>query len=92
MPSCNLTMIAHLERCRSCNRPIVWANTSNGKTMPLDPEPSDRGNLVVSLTDNILHAGVVRGPQRDGLRAARKPLYLSHFTTCPHADNWRKNR
>lgn len=90
--SCNLTMIAPLEHCRSCGRPIVWARTSNNKSIPLDPEPAPRGNLVVSLTDSILHAGVTRGPQLDGLRAAHKPLYLSHFTTCPNADTWRKKR
>lgn len=92
MPSCNLTMIAPLEHCRSCGRPIVWARTSAGKSMPLDPEPTDRGTLVVALTEDILHAAVVKGPQRDGMRAAHKPLYLPHFTTCPHADTWRTKK
>lgn len=92
MPSANLTMIAPLEHCRSCGRSIVWARTPNRKAMPLDPEPTPRGNLVVSLTADVLHAAMVKGPQRDGIRAAHQPLYLSHFTTCPHADTWRTNR
>ncbi len=92
MPSANLTMITPVEHCRSCGRPIVWAETAAGKRIPLDPEPSERGNVTASLHTGVLHAGVVRGPHRDGLHAAHKPLYLSHFTTCPHADTWRTRR
>ncbi|MEZ5152095.1 hypothetical protein [Rhodococcus zopfii] len=85
-------MRAATEKCRSCRHQIVWAQTVNGKAMPLDVEPSERGNVAVDLVFGVLHAGVVSGPDRDSLRAAKRPLYLSHFTTCPHADNWRNNR
>jgi len=67
-----------MSACRSCKQPILWGKTVNGKAMPIDPEPVAGGN--VELVDG--RANVVT-PEPDVAR------YVSHFTTCYAADNWR---
>lgn len=78
------------ERCRSCRAQIAWAITPNGKKLPLDPEPHDQGNLTVSLDGGVLRTGVVLRAAREAMHEAGNQLYLSHFATCAHADQWRK--
>lgn len=67
--------------CSSCKQRIVWARTTSGKAIPLNPEPLIGGNL--ELTD-----GVVRYVQPSGNVA----LYTAHFSNCPSADAHRKGR
>lgn len=76
--------------CRSCGAPIVWAVTeATGARIPIDAEPAPDGNLrvrpgeppkaaVVGATIDLLD------PEDDGTR------YLSHFVTCPNADEHRR--
>ena len=69
-------------RCRSCNAPIEWAWTENGKRIPLDPGTHDRGNLEPTDPDDPhpIVRYVTPGP---GLRR-------SHFASCPNANRHRK--
>lgn len=83
------------ERCRSCKAPILWVHTTTGSIMPLDPEPVAGGNVALTgrnirLTDD--------GPLRPEARvepAGTVSLFdtvehrVSHFATCPQADDWR---
>lgn len=70
-----------MTRCRSCGAPIVWAVTAAGKRMPLDAEPVYAiGSGVVSLNGD--EVAVVERP---------RPLYVSHFATCPNADQHRRS-
>jgi hypothetical protein len=75
--------------CRSCKAPIIWAETTEGKRMPVDAEPSEPGNIKL----------VDRGPRRlpiavildaTALRSTTEVLRLSHFATCPEGRNWRR--
>jgi hypothetical protein len=68
---------------RSCKQPIRWATTRNGYPIPLDPEPAANGNLHV---DDDGRATIV---PRDR-RATAGALYVSHFATCPYADQHRR--
>lgn len=70
--------------CKSCGAPIVWATTTGGAAIPLDPEPADDGNVLV---DTETGKATVLGSQ-----AGYEPLerYKSHFATCPHAKRWRR--
>jgi len=71
-------------QCRSCGAPIFWAETEHGNRMPLDAEavrPESKNTFVL----------------RQGVAVAVPPLvyfnephYISHFATCPHADQHRK--
>ncbi len=67
-------------KCRSCGALIVWVVTQNGKRMPVDAQPSEKGNLRI---DN----GVAYvEPAYEG------PKYLSHFATCKQAAQHRKGK
>lgn len=83
------------DECRSCRAPIVWATTEQGKSMPIDAGPVDNGNVYyLDQKSSPPRVRVLAGPQptleedadsADGLR------YLSHFATCPQADQWRRS-
>ena len=77
-------------RCASCRAEIVWATTTKDKPIPLEPASTPNGNLAVYQVDGGgLRAVIVQGPRRDAMRDCGQPLYLSHFVSCPHADEWR---
>lgn len=65
--------------CRSCGRQIVWAETSHGKKVPLDPKAlvfsvmNDKGKLIA-----VKPSGGPIGEQ----------FMVSHFATCPDANKW----
>jgi hypothetical protein len=64
-------------QCRSCGAPILWAVSKDGKRMPLNIDRSP--------------GLVVEGEQSDGTPiVASRPVYTSHFSTCPDADDWRR--
>lgn len=68
--------------CRSCEAPVIWTVTTTGKKMPIDEQPSPRGNLVYV-------EGVARASTAEDQRL-RRPLYTSHFATCPDAARHRR--
>jgi hypothetical protein len=82
--------------CRSCRAPMRWVSMTSGKRNPLDVEPHPNGNvLLVEHTNDageVWRLGVVlHNPDLlDELRELNVPLYLSHFTTCPDADEHRR--
>lgn len=71
-----------MSRCRGCDAPIIWATTRLGSRMPLDEEPTRQGNMV-------LLRGEARHATEDD-RALRRPIYASHFETCPKSGEWRR--
>jgi hypothetical protein len=76
--------------CRSCGAAIWWATTEAGKSIPIDPDPTEGGNvkLVGGTTgDPGIRQVVVLGP--DDARRFTGALYVSHFVTCSQADDWR---
>lgn len=62
------------KKCRSCEAEIVWARTAGGSPIPLDAKPERR--FVVM--------------QEDPLVVQSQVTYVSHFATCPNADQHRK--
>ena len=94
-----------MAQCSSCRAEIVWVytDTAKPKPMPLDPEPGKFGPKGEpprvrkerveddprggGLTRKIVH--VLRDNE---LEANTKPLYQSHFVTCPFADQHRKTK
>ncbi len=71
--------------CRSCHQPIVFAWTTKGKKLPLDPEPSPAGTVRLDRTT----AYVLSAADTVTLRAADQALHTSHISTCPDAGAWR---
>ncbi len=67
--------------CRSCGALVLWAQTTIGKRIPLDRQPTPTGNII--LLDGV--ASYITGdPPLD------TPRYVSHFATCPHGPSWRR--
>ena len=65
--------------CRSCNREIVWAETSHGKKVPLDPKALVFS--VMSQGDKLIAVKPTGGP-------IGERFMVSHFATCPDANQW----
>jgi hypothetical protein len=73
--------------CNSCSAPVIWARTTNGKSMPVDAEPTEQGNVeLLPLVAGVRTPEAVVHPQHP---LGAGPLRTSHFATCPHADQWR---
>lgn len=59
--------------------------------MPIDPMPNRNGNIrVVRATRDQAH--VLAGRNLDQARRSGEKLYVSHFKTCPQAQQWRGER
>lgn len=76
-----------LGACRYCGKPIAWVKTVAGKSMPVDPKPVPfvpDGGKDYFVCDN---GRVVRGiADKNGSEKG----HISHFATCPYADQARK--
>lgn len=59
------------QRCKTCNRKLVWARTAEGKLIPLD---------VVAPVYTLIEVNGRREAVRTTLH------FVSHFATCPDAD------
>lgn len=78
-----------MSECSSCHAEILWAIVEkSGKRIPLDPEPTFLGNLAI-IDPNASTINVEYVMAGGGLFEER-PLYVSHFVTCPHADQHRR--
>lgn len=75
--------------CRSCGAPIAWVITVKGRRMPLDPDPVEDGNVWIMRVEGAqLVAGV--SLNAEGVPPLVRERYVSHFVTCPNADQHRK--
>lgn len=80
--------------CVSCKAPIFWAIVRGvkrgSKPMPVDFEPVENGNLRMVKAESpvvmTMSMQLELGEVDDGVR------YVTHFVTCPDADNWRAGR
>lgn len=78
-------MTVQTSRCDSCDAAIVWMKTSNDKNIPVDADSIDEANL------EFVHN------ERAGRPDYRSPLFdpdehVTHFRTCPNADQHRRRR
>ncbi len=89
--------------CRSCRAPIVWAETTQGRRIPLDaedmggwkaPTPAPDGNVMAtgSRLDPKFGSVMIVQILGPGQAPAGETLYRSHFATCPQADAHRGGR
>ena len=78
-------------KCRGCGAPIVFVKSVAGKSMPCDvglkpfwKKPRGSGRVVTI-------DGEVVSCEFDGPRSTVSGFgYVSHFSTCPNADKFRK--
>ena len=82
-----------MSACRSCGAAIVWLEIRpGGRRMPVDAEPSAKGNVIADLTQAVgvvIPAAALAQVKAD---TPDEPLYVSHFATCPDADAWRETQ
>jgi hypothetical protein len=72
--------------CRSCEAPITFARTAKGHRMPIEPAKNGNGNLKLQPSLD---------PKEPPLAVNVAPgtgTHVSHFATCPHAPQHRKER
>lgn len=79
-----------MAKCRSCNARVEWAITENGKTMPIDPAPDPKGNLIKTGTMIQGKPEVHVINSRDE-RMPDERRFVSHFATCVNADQHRRS-
>lgn len=78
-------------RCTSCQAEIVWTVTVTGTRMPVDLAPYATGNVRLDLDGFTIRATVTPDATPDMFDPTDSGFrYLSHFATCAHADEWRK--
>lgn len=74
-------------RCGSCGAPIIWTTTEGGDRMPCDAHPVAGGNVRIlpGGKAKVTPGGMIDmfDPTDDGVR------HVSHFATCPDANEWR---
>lgn len=78
-----------MSQCKSCGASIVWAQTVNGKRMPVDELEVTGGNIRLSRAKQdprdppLVMATVVKPGEG---------THRSHFSTCPGATTHRSKR
>lgn len=78
-------------KCRGCNAPIVWIECASGKRMPCNPNPVTYWEMPGATGKVVTPNGEVISCEFKGdLQAATGIGYISHFSTCPHAGQFRK--
>jgi len=75
--------------CRSCGAKVKWIQLESGKWNPVDPElissaDCEHGDIMVT------EDGEVRKIDHSENDYEVFDGYVSHFSTCPEADKWRK--
>lgn len=74
------------DTCKSCGAAIIWARTSAGKPMPVDAALTRGANVRLRWEGSDVRADVVKASLAFGSTDTR----MSHFVTCPKADQWRR--
>ena len=77
--------MAESRPCKACKAPLLFVPTENGKAMPLDAEPSAGGTIEIRDGVAVVHSV-------EAAAQMHRPLYRSHFSTCPRAGEFRKPR
>lgn len=72
-----------------CGRLIRWVLTEGQKRIPLDPDPTSDGNVVlVHLPDGRIRARVLAGHQLPAQQTAYRP----HWATCPASTHFKARK
>ena len=84
--------LRRIDKCGGCGAPIIWATSAaTGGRMPVDAEPSPKGNLLLVLTIDRKWVAIVMGQAtREAGQSKPGERHTSHFATCPHASRYRK--
>lgn len=80
--------------CKGCGAPIDWIKTTEGRNMPIDPEPVfiiEGGGTDRFVTDEgAVVLGRVARPDEES--PALPVGFVPHWKTCPNAADFRRRR
>ena len=76
----------NIVECRSCKAKIAFITMESGRSMPVDSEPVDNGNVWIG------EDGVGRVVGKGDYSTVTMPLFISHFATCPNSKAHRKSK
>lgn len=78
--------------CSSCKAPIILALTRGGSLSPFDAEPSPSGRWLLAQRQSTgkVHATYANVDARREALASGRNLYVTHFATCPNAEEHRR--
>jgi len=75
-----------MANCSRCKKPIRWVKLKSGKSNPCDPE-------LYNIQDNLIEKDLIVVNESTGEVGKLSKLesgYISHFSTCPYAKDFRK--
>lgn len=73
-----------------CGRLMMWVLTVGGQRMPLDPQPHDDGNVIITrLDDGSIRGRVLTGEE---LPAEGRIVYRPHHRTCIASAEFRRRK
>lgn len=76
-------------KAETCRAPIIWAkNETTDKLSPIDSEPVENGNVV--LTGQGFFTVLGKKEEREAAARAGTPLRTNHFQTCPDRERFRR--
>ena len=79
--------------CRGCGQRIIWITTAKGKKMPCDPTPIPYWWKDKAAGKVVTPAGEVFSCEFSGPVGEHTGFgYTSHFSTCPQAKGFRKQK
>lgn len=78
--------------CKSCNAEIEWATSAGNRQIPLDVTRDGRGNQIETPNGNLVLVGGVATMYSERDKRLARDRRVSHFVTCPNANEWRKSR
>lgn len=79
------------QHCRGCGATIMFVGTTTpGKSMPIDPDPVDDGNIRLDTSGHFTVAHVLGPLELELARGEGEALHKSHFAVCPNADRFRR--
>lgn len=81
-----------MPKCRRCGAEIMFIRLRSGKYNPVDPCKRtiiQDGGKEVLITET---GEIIRGTFASYDDGANGSGYISHFSTCPFADNFRRNK
>lgn len=77
--------------CRGCGKAIVWITSPTGKLMPCDATPVVYWEKKGAAGKVVTPTGDVLSCEFEGLPGKATGYgYISHFSTCPEAGQFRK--
>jgi len=77
--------------CRGCGAEIIFIRTSEGKSIPCDPEPLKYWQCADGRERIVTPDGEVVAAELTGMPGGESGIgYITHFATCPKADSFRR--